>query len=188
MLKLYVTTCHSSQCSYLQHSEWKEMPSIAFLLNAKGWKGVLIDEGDVLGCWGVNEGSGEAAPRSGVITGGVRRAKASFINTHLVGWAVLTAMVSQEERAVEDCRGRSHRSSILSMALTMAVSKSSVPPPPRDSEHLPSAFLKQTSLLKLNCQLVFFICTLQEWHTFPHRFCYRKRPVSAEANAAQTPL
>lgn len=130
MLKLYVTTCHSSQCSHLQHSEWKEMQSIAFLLNAKGWKGVLIDEGDVLGCWGVNEGSGEAAPRSGVITGGVRRGKASFLNTHLVGWAVLTAMVSQEERAVEDCRGRSHRSSILPMALTMAVSKSSFPPPP----------------------------------------------------------
>lgn len=85
MLKLYVTTCHSSQCSFLQHSEWKEMPSIAFLLNAKGWKGVLIDEGDVLGCCGVNEGSGEAAPRSGVITGGVRQGKASFINTHLVG-------------------------------------------------------------------------------------------------------
>lgn len=126
MLKLYVTTCHSSQGSYLQHSEWKETRSIPFLWNAKGWKGVLIDEGDVLGCWGVNEGSREAAPRSGGITGGVRRGKASFINTHLMGWAVLTAMVSQEERAVEDCRGRSHRSSILSMALTMTISKSSV--------------------------------------------------------------
>lgn len=74
MLKLYVTICHSSLCSYPQHSEWEEMQSLAFLLNAKDWKGVPIYEGDVLGCCDVNEGSGEAALRSGL--GNWRRSNA----------------------------------------------------------------------------------------------------------------